>query len=79
MIINIALPAMPISSWKPKISNTFTPYLLRLSFATHLQEAGTDLHTIQTLLGHNSLETTQMDTYVATTSLQNIKNPLDSL
>jgi integrase len=41
-------------------------------------EAGTDLRTIQTLLGHSSLETTQMYTYVANTTLMKIKNPLDS-
>jgi hypothetical protein len=42
-------------------------------------EVGTDLRTIQTLLGYSSLETTQMYTYVANTTLIKIKNPLDSL
>ncbi|MFT6854865.1 MAG: integrase/recombinase XerD [Cyclobacteriaceae bacterium] len=39
---------------------------------------GVALRTIQTLLGHSSLETTQIYTYVANTTLIKIKNPLDS-
>ncbi|MFT6855176.1 MAG: integrase/recombinase XerD [Cyclobacteriaceae bacterium] len=62
-----------------KINKVVIPQMLRHSFATHLLEAGTDLRTIQTLLEHSSLETTQMYTYVANTTLMKIKNPLDSL
>ncbi|MFT7239524.1 MAG: integrase/recombinase XerD [Cyclobacteriaceae bacterium] len=62
-----------------KISKVVTPHMLRHSFATHPLEAGTDLRTIRTLLGHSSLETTQAYTYVANTSLMKIKNLLDSL